>query len=253
MNITKAQYARIEKYFPVQRGNVKIDNYTFINAILYIAENGCKWRALPEKYGKWNSIYQRFKRWCENGVIQRIFNALQQEKIIAIKVEVLALDSTSCKLHPDAHGALKNTDNNVSGNQRADGIPSFTWYPQMTRSLSKCTYPVETVTTPHQGRISIENIGDSYWGIPYLMDRAYEGDQTSRAFCQSFRHKPVVPPEKNRINPWEYDHELYKRRNIIRKTVSMAKSVSQSVYKDTHKNSMLSSCRSFKSRASSCG
>lgn len=58
----------------------------------------------------------RFKRWCENGVIQRIFNALQQEKIIAIKVEVLALDSTSCKLHPDAHGALKNTDNNVSGN-----------------------------------------------------------------------------------------------------------------------------------------
>ena len=150
MNITKAQYARIEKYFPVQRGNVKIDNYTFINAILYIAENGCKWRALPEKYGKWNSIYQRFKRWCENGVIQRIFNALQQEKIIAIKVEVLALDSASCKLHPDAHGALKNTDNNVSGNQRADGIPSFTWYPQMTRSLSECTYPVETVTTPHK-------------------------------------------------------------------------------------------------------
>ena len=41
MNITKEQYARIEKYFPVQRGNVKIDNYTFINAILYIAENGC--------------------------------------------------------------------------------------------------------------------------------------------------------------------------------------------------------------------
>ena len=121
-----------------------------INAILYIAENGCKWRALPEKYGKWNSIYQRFKRWCENGVIQRIFNALQQEKIIAIKVEVLALDNTSCKLHPDAHGALKNTDNNVSGNQRVDGIPSFTWYPQMTRSLLKCTYPVETVTMPHK-------------------------------------------------------------------------------------------------------
>lgn len=80
MNITKEQYARIEKYFPVQRGNVKIDNCTFINAILYIAENGCKWRALPEKYGKWNSIYQRFKRWCENGVIRRIFNALAAGK-----------------------------------------------------------------------------------------------------------------------------------------------------------------------------
>ena len=48
MNITKEQYARIEKYFPVQRGNVKIDNCTFINAILYIAENGCKWRAFQK-------------------------------------------------------------------------------------------------------------------------------------------------------------------------------------------------------------
>ena len=65
-----------------------------------------------------------------------------------------------------------------------------------------------------QGRTSIENIGDSYSGIPYLMDRAYEGDKT-RELCQSFGHKPVVPPKKNRINPWEYDHELYKRRNII--------------------------------------
>lgn len=51
-------------------------------------------------------------------------------------------------------------------------------------------------------------------GIPYLMDRAYEGDKT-RELCQSFGHKPVVPPKKNRINPWEYDHELYKQRNII--------------------------------------
>lgn len=46
------------------------------------------------------------------------------------------------------------------------------------------------------------------------MDRAYEGDKT-RELCQSFGHKPVVPPKKNRINPWEYDHELYKQRNII--------------------------------------
>ena len=150
MNITREQYTRIEKYFPVQRGNVRIDNYTFINAILYIAENGCKWRALPEKYGKWNSIYQRFKRWCENGVIQRIFNALQQEQIIAVKVEVLALDSTSCKLHPNAHGALKNEDSNPSENPKADGIPSFTWYPQMTRSLLKCTCPEEIVTMHHK-------------------------------------------------------------------------------------------------------
>ena len=83
-------------------------------------------------------------------MIQQVFQAKQQEKIIAIKVEVLALDSTSCKLHPDAHGVLKNAESNPLENQKEDGTQSFTWYPQMTRSLSKCTYPVETVTTPHK-------------------------------------------------------------------------------------------------------
>jgi transposase len=107
MNITREQFERIAPYFPRQRGNVKIDNFTFISAILYMAENGCKWRALSDKFGNWNSLYKRFERWAENGVIQKIFAAMQAERIIAVHVEILALDSTPCKVHPDAHGALK--------------------------------------------------------------------------------------------------------------------------------------------------
>ena len=45
MKITKEQYMRIEKYLPKQRGNVKLDNLRLLNAILYVTENGCKWRA----------------------------------------------------------------------------------------------------------------------------------------------------------------------------------------------------------------
>ena len=110
MKINEAQYKRIAGYFPIQRGNVKTENRNFINAILYIAENGCKWRALPSEFGKWQTIYKKFSRWAKNGVMQRIFAALQAEEIIAIRVEVLALDSTSCKVHPDGHGALKTRE-----------------------------------------------------------------------------------------------------------------------------------------------
>lgn len=53
MKITKEQFKRIEKYCPVQCGNVKIDNYDFIIAILYIAEDGGKWMAFPKEYGNW--------------------------------------------------------------------------------------------------------------------------------------------------------------------------------------------------------
>ena len=47
-----------------------------------------------------------------------------------------------------------------------------------------------------------------------LMDRAYEGDNM-RAAAVELGYNPVVPPKKNRIDPWEYDEELYKRRNEI--------------------------------------
>lgn len=125
VKIKEAQYERLAGHFPVQRGNVKSDNRDFINAILYIAENGCKWRALPSEFGKWQTIYKKFSRWAKSGVMQRIFAALQAEEIIAIHVEVLALDSTSCKVHPDGHGALKNSENKPLANQKADGTPSF--------------------------------------------------------------------------------------------------------------------------------
>ena len=45
------QYAKICPFLPVQRGHVRISNITFTNAALYVLENGCKWRALPERFG----------------------------------------------------------------------------------------------------------------------------------------------------------------------------------------------------------
>ncbi|MFO8100553.1 MAG: transposase, partial [Dehalococcoidia bacterium] len=48
MEITTEQYKQIEAYFPKQRGNVKNKNLQVLNAILYVSENGCKWRALPK-------------------------------------------------------------------------------------------------------------------------------------------------------------------------------------------------------------
>jgi transposase len=65
-----------------------------------------------------------------------------------------------------------------------------------------------------EGRASIESVGTDFDGVPLLMDRAYEGDETRQA-AENNGHKAVVPPKKNRVNPWEYDHELYKRRNVV--------------------------------------
>ena len=51
-------------------------------------------------------------------------------------------------------------------------------------------------------------------GLPMLMDRAYEGDET-RQLVLDLGMIPVVPPKSNRLDPWEYDREMYKKRNEI--------------------------------------
>ena len=131
MEITEAQYARIRDVLPVQRGNVSLTNLQLLNALLYVLEHGAKWRGLPRHFGNWHTIYTRMNRWSKNGVLDRVFEKLQLEQIVRVRVEAVQLDSTSIKVHPDAAGALKKTDRRPSDARAAAGPPSFIWLPRM--------------------------------------------------------------------------------------------------------------------------
>jgi transposase len=135
MEITSEQYEKIKDSLPIQRGNVKLQNLEVLNAILYVAEQGCKWRGLPPRFGNWHSIYTRMNRWAKNGVLDRVFEKLQSEQIVRIKIEAFSLDSTSVKVHPDGTGALKKTVHKPSANPAADGTQRFIWLPQMLERL----------------------------------------------------------------------------------------------------------------------
>jgi transposase len=65
-----------------------------------------------------------------------------------------------------------------------------------------------------QGRLLLEELGPMPKGLPLLMDRAYEGDET-RQLVLDLGMIPVVPPKSSRLNPWEYNRELYKKRNEV--------------------------------------
>ena len=127
MKITSANFKVIEKLLPKQRGNVSISNLQVLNAILYVAEHGCKWRGLPKKFGNWHTIYTRANRWAKQGVLDHVFAALQENDIINIQVDHVSLDSTAVKVHPDGTGALKKTVHNRLVNRAQAGQPKFTW------------------------------------------------------------------------------------------------------------------------------
>ena len=107
MEIKREQYLKIKKYLPIQRGNVSMSNINLINAILYVAEKVCKWRALPKEYGNQHTIYVRLNRYSKNKVLERLFIGLQKERIINVNMEALSIDSITVKVHPNGIGVLK--------------------------------------------------------------------------------------------------------------------------------------------------
>jgi transposase len=137
MEITAEQFGRIEAFLPVQRGNVSLTNLQVVNAILYVAENGCKWRSLPKRFGNWHTIYTRMNRWAKAGVLDRLFEELQHQQLVRIKIEAVSLDSTIVKVHPDGTGALKKTAPSPSASREPAGLPKFIWLPRMLGAPSR--------------------------------------------------------------------------------------------------------------------
>ena len=131
MELTESQYQRIANCLPRQRGNVKTANLQQLNALLYVAEHGCKWRGLPRHFGNWHTVYTRMNRWSKAGVLDRIFTRLQQEQILAVRIECVALDSTTIKVHPDGTGALKKAGRRPSDARAVAAPPRFIWLPRM--------------------------------------------------------------------------------------------------------------------------
>ena len=131
MELTPAQFAIIEDCLPQQRGNVILSNLQVLNAILFVAENGCKWRALPKRFGNWHTIYTRMNRWAKAGVLDRVFERMQAAQLVRVRLEAISLDSTIVKVHPDGTGARKKTARNPSADPAAAGPPKFIWLPRI--------------------------------------------------------------------------------------------------------------------------
>ena len=104
--LTDAQWRRIERLIPGKegdRGRHGENNRLFVDAVLWLVRAGAPWRDLPEEFGNWNSVFQRFRRWAKKGVWESLFNALVADP----DFEYLIIDSTIVRAHQHAAGAKK--------------------------------------------------------------------------------------------------------------------------------------------------
>ncbi|WP_440532654.1 IS5 family transposase [Variovorax sp. YR566] len=214
MEITRAQFEQIEDCLPTQRGNVSLSNLQVLNAILYVAEHGCKWRGLPKRFGNWHTIYTRMNRWAKSGVLDTAFAQLQLAQVVQIKIEAVSLDSTSVKVHPDATGAGKKNGPQAIGKSRGGWNTKIHLLAADARTAATFSLSPGQAHDAPEGRELLRRLGAPNRPLHLLMDRAYEGNET-RQLALDLGFIPVVPPLRTRVEPWEYDRAMYKRRNEV--------------------------------------
>jgi transposase len=105
-SLTDDQWARIAPMMPGgckgKRGP-RTNNRLFMDAILWMARSGARWRDLPERFGDYRIIKRRYYDWIERDVLSGIFNALSFD----VDLEWVSVDATVIRAHQHAAGARK--------------------------------------------------------------------------------------------------------------------------------------------------
>ncbi len=105
--LTDQQWEQIVLLLPPEKtnkpGRPSKDNRLMINAMVWMARSGAPWRDLPERYGPWKTVYSRFRKWIEDGILDNIFRVLSLEA----ELEELFLDASIVQAHQHSAGAKK--------------------------------------------------------------------------------------------------------------------------------------------------
>ena len=105
-DLTNDEWALVGALLPAERGRWSRpaqDNRRFLNGMLYVLRVGCPWRDMHERYGKWNSVYVRFRRWAEQGVWDALLETLVELGLTDDWQHMI--DSTTVRGHSQAAGA----------------------------------------------------------------------------------------------------------------------------------------------------
>jgi len=121
-NLTDEEWTEVEPFIPTKRKSARVDDRRVLNGILYVLRTGIPWRDLPEAYGPYTTVYNRFNRWAGRGIWKRIFERLAEKSRDPLHM----MDSTVVKAHRAASGGKGGNGNKESGSAAVGGRRRFT-------------------------------------------------------------------------------------------------------------------------------
>ena len=208
MVLREDQWERIAPLLPGtvgDPGRSGTDHRRFWEAVLWSVRVGAPWRDLPGFFGKWNSIFQRFRRWVKNGVVDRIFNARSEDA----DFEDVILDGTIVRVHQHGTGA-RGAQTQAIGRSRGGLTTTIV---ALVDALGTLVRFLRLPGQPH----------DSVGVAPLLKDLDFEALLADKAFDSNMIRTElaergamaVIPPKANRATRLSCDLEMYKWRHLV--------------------------------------
>jgi transposase len=100
-DLSDEEWVLLEPLMPKSRKSARANDRKIMNAIFYVLRTGMPWRDLPDRYGPYTTVYNRFNRWSRRGIWKKIFDRLAAKS----RDSLYLIDSTIVKAHRAASGA----------------------------------------------------------------------------------------------------------------------------------------------------
>lgn len=235
-DVTDREWKSIRVFLPAERsgkaGRPWASHRKIINGILWVLNVGGGWRDLPERYGSWSTVYSRFRRWCREGLWNRIMKSLLK-KLDAkggIDRKLWCVDGTIVRAHRAAAGAVdsarKTTDNQALGrSQGGNGTKLHV----MTDSRGILLAITATPGQSHEAKefpnmvkhVELSMHQRDKRPKKLAGDKGYSSNKI-REWLLKKQIKPIIPTKSNEAKH-PFDKRVYRKRNIVERTIGWLK------------------------------
>lgn len=238
--LTNREWIAIRVFLPAERANRPGRPWSphrrIINGILWVLGTGCSWADVPFRFGKPKTIYNRFRRWTREGLWDRVFETLIQERNAHGKINrsLWCVDSSVIRAHRVASGARKEgRDAEENAKKHALGRSRGGYSTKIHVATDAKGLPLAVTLTPGQAGETPE-FGHLIKSIPLNLyhrskrpkaiagDMAYSANAT-RTYLEKHGIADVIPKRPNEQRRPRFARALYKKRNIVERVIGWLK------------------------------
>jgi transposase len=250
--LSDQQWARIEPLLPDRfhdgnAGHPFNEHRPIVNAILWILHTGAPWRDLPERFGPWEAVYDRFNRWRRDGTWSRIVTSLLDEldDTGQIDHDLWCIDGSVVRASRAAAGARMH----ARPARRLGGRKETQMQEPQDHALgrsrggfgtkihvacdSKGTIVAIHLTAGqrHESKFFEQTLarrllhrrkGTRRWPVKLAGDKGYSYPRIRR-WCKRRRVEAVIPTRKDQPRDENFDKATYKRRNVVERVIGWFK------------------------------